>query len=63
LPPSVSAPTEPLRIAPAPGISRSVLVVLFVLLTVAAIALGAFVLRSSLATLLVVQPPFPAVVQ
>jgi eukaryotic-like serine/threonine-protein kinase len=60
---SATEPTEPLRIAPAPGISRSVLVVLFVLLTVAALALGAFVLRGSLAAVVVARPPFPAVLQ
>jgi serine/threonine protein kinase len=37
--------TEPLRLQPAAGPSRSLLLVLFVLLTVAAVAVGAFVLR------------------
>jgi serine/threonine-protein kinase len=41
-------PTEPLRIPPARGAGRGVLLVLFVLLTLAAVALGVFLLRGGL---------------
>ena len=41
-------PTEPLRIPPARGSGRGVLLVLFVLLTLAAVALGVFLLRGGL---------------
>jgi serine/threonine-protein kinase len=40
--------TEPLRIAPARGPGRGLLLVLFVLLTLAAVALGVFLLRGGL---------------
>ena len=42
------APTEPLRIPPARGPGRGLLLVLFVLLTLAAVALGVFLLRGGL---------------
>jgi serine/threonine-protein kinase len=41
-------PTEPLRIPPARGPGRGLLLVLFVLLTLAAVALGVFLLRGGL---------------
>jgi serine/threonine-protein kinase len=44
-------PTEPLRLQPRSGSSRTVLMVLFVLLTIAAVAVGVYVLRT------VVFPP------
>ena len=45
------APTEPLRIPPARGPGRGLLLVLFVLLTLAAVALGVFLLRGGLSDL------------
>jgi serine/threonine-protein kinase len=45
---SYAPPTEPLRIPPARGSGRGVLLVLFVLLTLAAVALGVFLLRGGL---------------
>ena len=44
-------PTEPLRIPPARGPGRGLLLVLFVLLTLAAVALGVFLLRGGLSEL------------
>jgi serine/threonine protein kinase len=44
-------PTEPLRIAPARGPGRGVLLVLFVLLTLAAVVLGVLLLRGELGDL------------
>ncbi len=44
--PAASPMTEPLRLAPASGPSRGLLLVLFVLLTVAAVVFGIFVLRA-----------------
>jgi eukaryotic-like serine/threonine-protein kinase len=41
-------PTEPLRIPPARGLGRGLLLVLFVLLTLAAVALGVYLLRGGL---------------
>ena len=45
-------PTEPLRIPPARGPGRGLLLVLFVLLTLAAVALGVLLLRGGLSELL-----------
>jgi serine/threonine-protein kinase len=45
---SYAPPTEPLRIPPARGPGRGLLLVLFVLLTLAAVALGVFLLRGGL---------------
>jgi hypothetical protein len=45
---SFAPPTEPLRIPPARGPGRGLLLVLFVLLTLAAVALGVFLLRGGL---------------
>jgi hypothetical protein len=45
---SYAPPTEPLRIPPARGAGRGLLLVLFVLLTLAAVALGVFLLRGGL---------------
>jgi serine/threonine-protein kinase len=45
---SYASPTEPLRIPPARGAGRGLLLVLFVLLTLAAVALGVFLLRGGL---------------
>jgi serine/threonine-protein kinase len=47
-PVSYVPPTEPLRIPPARGPGRGLLLVLFVLLTLAAVALGVYLLRSGL---------------
>jgi serine/threonine-protein kinase len=44
-------PTEPLRIPPARGPGRGLLLVLFVLLTLAAVALGVILLRGGLGDL------------
>ena len=44
-------PTEPLRIPPARGPGRGLLLVLFVLLTLAAVALGVLLLRGGLSDL------------
>ena len=44
-------PTEPLRIPPARGPGRGLLLVLFVLLTLAAVALGVLLLRGGLSNL------------
>jgi hypothetical protein len=46
-PRAFAPPTEPLRLQPATGPSRTLMLVLFVLLTVAAVVLGVFVLRDS----------------
>jgi len=45
-------PTEPLRIPPARGPGRGLLLVLFVLLTLAAVALGVLLLRGGLGDLI-----------
>jgi len=45
---SYAPPTEPLRIPPARGPGRGLLLVLFVLLTLAAVALGVYLLRGGL---------------
>jgi serine/threonine-protein kinase len=47
-----ATPTEPLRIPPARGPGRGLLLVLFVLLTLAAVALGVLLLRGGLSDLL-----------
>jgi serine/threonine-protein kinase len=47
--PGWASPTEPLRIPPARGPGRGLLLVLFVLLTVAALVLGVMLLRGGLA--------------
>jgi len=44
--PPPAPPTEPLRLQPRSGRSRTVLLVLFVLLTLAAVAVGVYVLRT-----------------
>jgi len=44
--PPPAPPTEPLRLQPRSGRSRTVLLVLFVLLTIAAVAVGYYVLRT-----------------
>ena len=43
--PAPAPPTEPLRLAPATGPSRTLLLVLFIVLTVAAVVVGVFVLQ------------------
>jgi hypothetical protein len=47
-----ATPTEPLRIPPARGPGRGLLLVLFVLLTLAAVALGVLLLRGGLGDLI-----------
>jgi serine/threonine-protein kinase len=44
--PPPAPPTEPLRLQPKPNRGRTVLLVLFVLLTIAAVAVGVYVLRT-----------------
>jgi serine/threonine-protein kinase len=44
--PPPAPPTEPLRLQPKPDRGRTVLLVLFVLLTLAAVAVGVYVLRT-----------------
>jgi hypothetical protein len=48
---SYAPPTEPLRIPPARGAGRGLLLVLFVLLTLAAVVLGVLLLRGELGDL------------
>ena len=55
--PRPAAPTAPLRLAPPSGLGRTVLLVLFVLLTLAAVVVGVFVVRGLGAT---AAPPNPA---
>jgi hypothetical protein len=47
-----ATPTEPLRIPPARGPGRGLLLVLFLLLTLAAVALGVLLLRGGLGDLI-----------
>jgi eukaryotic-like serine/threonine-protein kinase len=48
--PTPAPPTEPLRLQPRPNRGRTVLLVLFVLLTLAAVAVGVYVLRTVVLT-------------
>jgi eukaryotic-like serine/threonine-protein kinase len=54
--PPPAPPTEPLRLQPKPQRGRTVLLVLFVLLTIAAVAVGVYVLR----TVVLAEPAAPS---